>query len=310
MFMPVGTNATVKALDPDDLRRGRRADHPRQHLPPLPAAGPRAHRAARWPAPVHGLGPADPDRLGRLPGGQPRRPASRSTRTASPSGRHLDGSTHRFTPEHSIAVQEALGSDIAVCLRPARAAARLDRAPRWPKRPRARTAGRSAASRAHERPDQALFGIIQGGLEPDLRAESTRAIAGAALRRPLHRRPGRRRDAGAAPRGPRRRRAAAGRRSAAALPDGPRLAARPARCGRRRRRHVRLGAAGAGRPQRHAVGARGPAEPAQRALPGRPATGPGGLSLPRSAGRSRAPTWRTCSGPTSCSPTGSRLVTT
>ena len=56
---------------------GRRVDHPRQHLPPVPAAGPRAHRAARRPAPVHGLGPADPDRLGRLPGRVAGRPAGR-----------------------------------------------------------------------------------------------------------------------------------------------------------------------------------------------------------------------------------------
>ena len=108
---------------------------------------------------------------------------------------------------------------------------------------------------AHERPDQALFGIIQGGLEPDLRAESTRSpsprcpfdglcIGGLAGDET----PDQRRAALDVVR------AAAGRRPAAALPDGPRLAARPARCGRRGRRHVRLGAAGAGRPQRHAAG--------------------------------------------------------
>ena len=89
---------------------------------------------------------------------------------------HLDGSLHRFTPEHSIAVQEALGSDIAVCLDqpvPPHASSRREvaeamvRTHRWAER----------CLEAHTRPDQALFGIIQGGLEPDLRAESTRAIA-------------------------------------------------------------------------------------------------------------------------------------
>ena len=88
---------------------------------------------------------------------------------------HLDGSLHRFTPEHSIAVQEALGPDVAVA---------FDQ-PVFPSSPRAvvaeaterthRWAERSLA--AHTRTDQALFGIVQGGLEPDLRAESTRFIA-------------------------------------------------------------------------------------------------------------------------------------
>ena len=89
---------------------------------------------------------------------------------------HLDGSLQRFTPEHAIAVQEALGSDIAVCFDqpvPPHASSRAEvadataRTHRWAERCLA----------AHGRPDQALFGIIQGGLEPDLRAESTRALA-------------------------------------------------------------------------------------------------------------------------------------
>ena len=89
---------------------------------------------------------------------------------------HLDGSVHRFTPEHSIAVQEALGSDIAVAFDqpvPPGASSRevvadaTARTHRW--------AERSLA--AHKRPDQALFGIVQGGLEPDLRAGSTEFIA-------------------------------------------------------------------------------------------------------------------------------------
>ena len=74
-----------------------------------------------------------------------------------------------------MGVQEALGSDIAVA---------FDQ-PVYPSSPRAvvadaterthRWAERSLA--AHDRPDQALFGIIQGGLEPDLRAASTRFVA-------------------------------------------------------------------------------------------------------------------------------------
>jgi queuine tRNA-ribosyltransferase len=88
---------------------------------------------------------------------------------------HLDGSVHRFTPEHAMAVQEGLASDVAVA---------FDQ-PVYPTSPRpvvadatARThrwAERSLA--AHKRSDQALFGIVQGGLDPELRAESTRFIA-------------------------------------------------------------------------------------------------------------------------------------
>ena len=73
-FMPVGTNATVKALSPDDLRDVGRLDHPRQHVPPVPAARPRADRAARRAASVHGLGPAR---------SSPTRAASRSSRSAT-----------------------------------------------------------------------------------------------------------------------------------------------------------------------------------------------------------------------------------
>jgi queuine tRNA-ribosyltransferase len=88
---------------------------------------------------------------------------------------HLDGSTHRFSAEVAIGVQEALGSDVAVAFdQPvfpsssrAVVADATDRTHRW--------AERSLA--AHTRTDQALFGIVQGGLEPDLRAASARFIA-------------------------------------------------------------------------------------------------------------------------------------
>ena len=181
---------------------------------------------------------------------------------------HLDGSIHRFTPEHATAVQEALGSDIAVAFdQPVFPSSRARRS--WPTRRHGPIAGRSARWRPTRRPDQAMFGIIQGGLDPELRAASTQFIAGAAVRWPVHRRAGRRRDARAARRGARCRRAAAGRRSASALPDGPRLAGRPARGRPSRHRPVRQRAAGAGRPERPAVGAGRPVEHPQCAVPRR-----------------------------------------
>ncbi|MER3515378.1 MAG: tRNA guanosine(34) transglycosylase Tgt, partial [Chloroflexota bacterium] len=82
---------------------------------------------------------------------------------------HLDGSFHRFTPELVIAVQEQLGADIIMaldeCPNPhdyAYNVAALERTHRWAER----------CLRAHTRPDQALFGIVQGGVFPDLRAQS------------------------------------------------------------------------------------------------------------------------------------------
>jgi queuine tRNA-ribosyltransferase len=89
---------------------------------------------------------------------------------------HLDGSVHRFTPEHAIGVQEALGADVAVA---------FDQ-PVTPSSPRDVVADATARTHrwavrsydAHRRPDQALFGVIQGGLDPVLRAESVAFIAG------------------------------------------------------------------------------------------------------------------------------------
>jgi queuine tRNA-ribosyltransferase len=89
---------------------------------------------------------------------------------------HLDGSLQRLTPESAIAIQEALGADIAVA---------FDQ-PVYPSSPRPTVADAAARTHrwaerslaAHRRSDQALFGIIQGGLDQELREQSTRFIAG------------------------------------------------------------------------------------------------------------------------------------
>jgi queuine tRNA-ribosyltransferase len=174
-FMPVGTNATVKALSPDDLKDTGasiilantyhlylRPGHERiERLGGL-------HRFMDWDRPIlTDSGGFQVVSLGDL-------------RVVDEDGvtfrSHLDGSMHHFTPEHATAVQEALGSDIAVA---------FDQ-PVYPSSPRevvadatARThrwAERSLA--AHRRSDQAMFGIVQGGLDPELRSSSTRFIAG------------------------------------------------------------------------------------------------------------------------------------
>ncbi len=87
---------------------------------------------------------------------------------------HLDGSEHRLTPAKAIAIQENLGADIIMA---------LDECAE----PYDREYNELAMQRTHDwavqclqaktRGDQALFGIVQGGIFPDLRRESARFIA-------------------------------------------------------------------------------------------------------------------------------------
>jgi queuine tRNA-ribosyltransferase len=174
-FMPVGTNATVKSLDPDDLESAGasivlantyhlflRPGHERiARLGGL-------HRFMSWDRPI--LTDSGGFQVVSLADAREIDEQGATVRS------HIDGATHRLTPESSMAIQEALGADVAVA---------FDH-PVYPSSPREavedatgrthRWAERSL--RAHRRADQALFGVIQGGLEPDLREGSTRFIAG------------------------------------------------------------------------------------------------------------------------------------
>ena len=173
-FMPVGTNATVKALDPDDIAATGAtiilSNTYHLYLRPGHERSARLgglHKFMAWDRPIlTDSGGFQVVSLGDL-------------RVVDDDGvtfrSHLDGTLHRFTPEVAIGVQEALGADIAVA---------FDQ-PVTPSSPRAvvtdaterthRWAERSLS--AHTRSDQALFGIVQGGIEPDLRAASTEFIA-------------------------------------------------------------------------------------------------------------------------------------
>ena len=87
---------------------------------------------------------------------------------------HIDGSSHRFTPEKSIAIQENLGADIIMAFD--ECAPPYDRA--YNERALARThAWAERSLQAKTRSDQALFGIVQGGIFPDLRQISAEFIA-------------------------------------------------------------------------------------------------------------------------------------
>ena len=100
---------------------------------------------------------------------------------------HLDGSEHFLTPEKSIEIQQALGSDIAMVLDecieyPAdreRAASAVKRTTEWARRCRdyARAPMESGqANAAAATPGQVLFAIVQGGTHADLRRESGRQL--------------------------------------------------------------------------------------------------------------------------------------
>jgi queuine tRNA-ribosyltransferase len=169
-FMPVGTLADVKLLEPHDLRElGARivlANTYHLWLRPghdtLVAAG-GIHRFMAWDGPI--LTDSGGFQVFSL----------ESRREIDADGvtfrSHLDGSNHRFTPEAVVGFQEDLGVDIAMAFDQCVAlpASREDlvraveRTTAWAER--CRTAQRQADRTL-------LFGIVQGGLEEDLRARS------------------------------------------------------------------------------------------------------------------------------------------
>jgi len=87
---------------------------------------------------------------------------------------HLDGSLHLLSPEKAVEVQEKLGSDIAMVLDECVLYPTDDASVREAARRSLDWAKRSLA--AHKRPDQALFGIVQGGVDASLRRENARAL--------------------------------------------------------------------------------------------------------------------------------------
>jgi queuine tRNA-ribosyltransferase len=173
-FAPVGTQATVKSVDPRDLRQVG-ADLilcNTYHLYLRPGADLVAEMGG-----LHGFmgwdGPILTDSGGFQVFSLTR------TRRVSDDGvefrSHIDGSRHFFTPELVINVQEKLGADIAMvldeCAEPYDRLYNeeaLARTHTWAERCRA----------AHRRDDQALFGIVQGGIFADLRQESAEFLAG------------------------------------------------------------------------------------------------------------------------------------
>lgn len=172
VFCPVGTQATVKAVSPRDLRdlgvTQILANAYHLHLRPgddLIARLGGLHRFMGWDGPI----------LTDSGGYQVFSLAER--REIDADGvtfrSHIDGSEHRFTPETVIAIQENLGADLITCLDECAEpldydynVEALERTHAWAERCKA----------AKTCSDQALFGIVQGGIFPDLRERSARFL--------------------------------------------------------------------------------------------------------------------------------------
>jgi len=173
IFMPVGTNATVKAMTPEDLHAAHAqiilANTYHLYLRPghrLVETLGGLHRFMNWSGPIlTDSGGFQVFSLGEL-----RKISEEGVKFQS----HLDGSYHVLTPELSIKIQEALGADIIMCFDECPAATAdydyvsrsLEMTTRWAKR----------CKEAHHREGQQLFGIIQGGMHHDLRARSLNEI--------------------------------------------------------------------------------------------------------------------------------------
>ncbi|HLF87698.1 MAG TPA: tRNA guanosine(34) transglycosylase Tgt [Anaerolineales bacterium] len=168
VFAPVGTQATVKALTPVQVRElGATlvlANTYHLYLRPgddLVAELGGLHSFMQWERPI--LTDSGGFQVFSLAG------INQIDEDGVTFKSHIDGSTHRFTPEKSIQIQENLGADIIMA---------FDQCPE----PYDRTGVEAAFTRTHAwlercaaaktRPDQALFGIAQGGIHADLREQS------------------------------------------------------------------------------------------------------------------------------------------
>ena len=180
-FMPVGTAGTVKAVYTDQLAAAGTdvVLANTYHLMLRPGAERVArlgglHSFMRWSKPIlTDSGGFQVMSLAKL-------------RTITDDGvtfqSHIDGSTHTLSPERAIEIQCLLGADIqmqldeCVALPASIDATRMavDRSLAWAKRGQAAFARQRELGRAG--PGQALFGIVQGGTDPDLRARSADAL--------------------------------------------------------------------------------------------------------------------------------------
>jgi queuine tRNA-ribosyltransferase len=173
-FMPVGTAATVKAMLPESVR-ATGADillGNTYHLMLRPGADRIArlgglHRFMNWDRPI----------LTDSGGFQVMSLAAlrKLTENGVTFSSHIDGSKHMLSPETSMEIQRLLGSDIVMCFDECPALPATEDAVAQSMRLSMRWAQRSRDAFG-DRPGHALFGIMQGGVTPDLREESAEAL--------------------------------------------------------------------------------------------------------------------------------------
>lgn len=173
VFAPVGTQGTVKGLTPHQLLELKStlllANTYHLYLRPgdkLIADLGGLHKFMSWDKPIL----TDSGGFQVFSLGEINQISDEGVRFQS----HLDGSYHTLTPEKSILIQENLGADIIMCFDEcpdpydhAYNRIALDRTHQWAER----------CLYAHKNTDQALFGIVQGGIFEDLRIESAQFIS-------------------------------------------------------------------------------------------------------------------------------------
>ncbi|HHV79985.1 MAG TPA: tRNA guanosine(34) transglycosylase Tgt [Firmicutes bacterium] len=173
VFMPVGTQATVKAVTPTMLAEvgAKMILSNTYHLFLRPGAdivqqAGGLHRFMNWQGPIlTDSGGFQVFSLSKLAKVSDEGVEFRS---------HIDGSKRFLSPEECVKIQEKLGSDVVTCLdQPVHPSAdralteeALERTVKW--------ASRCLATRTRE--DQAMFGIVQGGMFPDLREQCINAL--------------------------------------------------------------------------------------------------------------------------------------
>src|SRR6266436_7765844 len=176
IFMPVGTQATVKSVSPEELREAGATIilANTYHLMLRPGAQLIAglgglHQFMHWDGPIlTDSGGFQVFSLGHLRKLNEEGVAFKS---------HLDGSLHMLTPESVMQIESELGADIILPLdicapypsSPASAKEAMERTHRW--------AERALSVKEQYRPEQTLFGIVQGAFEPELRQQSARYIS-------------------------------------------------------------------------------------------------------------------------------------
>ena len=173
-FMPVGTAATVKGMLPEsvaetgaDILLGNT-----YHLMLRPTAERIArlgglHTFMNWDKPI--LTDSGGFQVMSLAG------LRKLTEQGVTFKSHIDGSKHEITPERSMEIQKLLGSDIVMCFDECPALPASDAEVAKSMRMSMRWAARSKEAFG-DRPGHALFGIMQGGVTQDLRAESAAAL--------------------------------------------------------------------------------------------------------------------------------------